>query len=46
MVLGIVSLLALAGGIALIIVLGVAGFYFLRAILPPYEPPEQEQDWR
>jgi hypothetical protein len=37
MVLGVISLLALVGGIALVILLGVGTFVFLRAILPPYE---------
>jgi hypothetical protein len=40
MVLGIVSLLALAGGVAGVILLGIFAFMFLRAILPPYGPPE------
>jgi hypothetical protein len=41
MVLGIVSLLSLIGGIALVIVLGVALFYFLRAILNPFSSGER-----
>jgi len=36
MIVGIVSLLSLIGGIALVIVLGVGLFYFLRAILNPF----------
>lgn len=37
MVFGIVSLLGLVGGLALILVVGTGVFYFFRAILPPYE---------
>jgi hypothetical protein len=43
MVLGIVSLLALVGGVALVILLGIAAFMFLRAILPPYERSERDE---
>jgi hypothetical protein len=37
MVLGVVSLLAIVGGTALVILLGIGTFMFFRAILPPYE---------
>lgn len=43
MVLGIVSLIALVGGIGGVILLGIGTFMFFRAILPPYGPPEQDR---
>jgi hypothetical protein len=46
MTLGIVSLVGVIGGVALVIVLGIAVFYFFRAILPPYEPRPDPPDPR
>lgn len=37
MILGIVSLLGLLGGTALVLLAGIGVFYFFRAIFPPYD---------
>jgi hypothetical protein len=49
MILGIVSLLGLLGGVALVLVAGVGVFYFFRALFPPYdstgaEPPTRSDE--